>query len=59
MLRTSYPDLYSLIRLPRWSLTLGRGRILIPGIIQFPPAFDVYDVALSLPLGDVGEFSLD
>ena len=55
ILRTrSYPDLYSLFRPPKRPLTLGRGRILIPGFIRSPPTLAVYDVAHSLPQGGVG-----
>ena len=52
ILRTrSCPDLYPLIRPPRRSLALGRGRILIPGFIRSPPTLAVCEVAHSLPLG--------
>ena len=47
----SFPDLYLLIRPPRRTLALGRGRILIPGFI---PTLAVYDDAHSLPLGGAG-----
>jgi hypothetical protein len=47
------PDLCPLIRPPRRPLALGRGRILIQGFIQSPPALAVCDVAHSLPLGMV------
>jgi hypothetical protein len=36
-------------------LALGRGRILIPGFIWFPPTLAVYDIAHSLQLGGVGK----
>jgi hypothetical protein len=54
ILRTkSRSDLYPLISPPRRPMALGRGRIHIPGFIQFPPTLAVYDVH-SLPLGGVG-----
>ena len=48
-LRTSFPVLYPLIH----PLILGRERILIPEFIRSPPLLTVYDVAHSLPLGDI------
>ena len=54
-LRTrSYPSLYTLIRLPRRPLALGRGRNLFQGFIPFPPTLPLYEVAHSVPLGSVG-----
>ena len=50
----SCPDLYPLIRPPGRPLALGRGRILIPGFIRFPPMLFICYVAHSLPLGSVG-----
>ena len=47
----SCPDLYPFIRPPRRPLVLGRGRILIPWFIRFPPRLSVFDFAHSLPLG--------
>ena len=36
-------------------LTLGRGRVFIPGFIRWPPTLVVYDVARSLPPRGVDE----
>jgi len=38
----SWPDFYSLIRPPGRPFALGRGRILIPGFIWFPPMLAAY-----------------
>jgi hypothetical protein len=50
----SFTDLYPLIRPPTKLFTLGRGRILIPGFIRFPPTLELCDVAHSLPLEIIG-----
>ena len=55
ILRTkSSPDLYPLIRPLGRPLAFGIGRIFIVGFIRSPPTLAVYDVAHSLPQGDVG-----
>ena len=54
-LRTrSCPDLYSITRPPKRPLALGRGTILIPEFVRYPPSVTVYDVVHSLPRGRVG-----
>ena len=54
ILRTrSFPEYYTLIRLPRRLLALDRWRTLIPGLIRSPPMLAVYWVAHSLLLGGV------
>ena len=55
LLRTrNCPDLYLLIRPPKRSFALGRGRIFIAGFVRSPRTLAVYGVAHSLPRGGVG-----
>ena len=53
MLVESKNEIYLLLRPPKRQLSLGRGRILIPGFTKSTPMIVVYDVAYCLPLGDV------
>jgi hypothetical protein len=55
ILRTSFTDLYPLIRPPRRPLALNRERIVIPGFIRFPPTLAVFNFSHFIPLGDVHE----
>ena len=55
----TFPEHDPLIRPPKRPLALGREIILIPGFFRLPPTLAVYDVAHSLPRGDVGDVIME